>query len=254
MCSHAACRTVRDENGARTAARQSSSESIAESVEAHAIALDSLGTAIERIERRLERADGERRDSRVPKARSSEPPRSVQPPRLDDTGDFSLAREPSDEDDPSISGSSIRGSIGDMSLSTVLAMIEIERRSGRLEGTRRGRLARRLRAGGRLGRRQSRQRERYGCGRIATRGADLEERPLLVPPKSERIVGFAAPLRELAPARSDAANRRSRARRLSAALVGVRAVHVVCVLVLVWWRGHDRGQPDPRTALPDTEE
>ena len=108
-------------------------ESIAESVEAHAIALDGLGTAIERIERRLERADGERRDSRVPKARSSEPPRSVQPPRLDDTGDFSAVRDGSDEDDASISGSSIRGSIGDMSLSTVLAMLEIERRSGRLK-------------------------------------------------------------------------------------------------------------------------
>jgi len=112
-------------------------ESIAESVEAHAIAMDSLGTAIERIERRLERMagreDGERRDSRGPKARSSEPPRSVQPPRLDDTGDFSGARETTDEDDASISGSSIRGSIGDMSLSTVLAMLEIERRSGRLK-------------------------------------------------------------------------------------------------------------------------
>ena len=115
-------------------------ESIAESVEAHANALDSLGIAIERIERRLDKMDrpaareeNERRDSRVPRARHSEPPRSVNPPRLDDTGDFSLGREPSDEDDASISGSSIRGSIGDMSLSTVLAMLEIERRSGRLK-------------------------------------------------------------------------------------------------------------------------
>ena len=113
-------------------------ESIAENVEAHAIALDNLGTTLERIERRLDRLtkseDSERRDSRVPKARHSEPPRSVNPPRLDDTGDFSLGREPSSEDDdPSISGSSIRGSIGDMSLSTVLAMLEIERRSGRLK-------------------------------------------------------------------------------------------------------------------------
>jgi hypothetical protein len=108
-------------------------ENIAESVEAHAVALDSLGAAIERIERRLERAEGERRDSRLPKARSSEPPRSVQPPRLDDTGDFSAVREGSDEDDASISGSSIRGSIGELSLSTVLAMLEIERRSGRLK-------------------------------------------------------------------------------------------------------------------------
>ena len=115
-------------------------ESIAENVEAHALALDNLGSTLERIERRLERMErpasreeNERRDSRFPKARNSEPPRSVNPPRLDDTGDFSLGREPSDDDDPSISGSSIRGSIGDMSLSTVLAMLEIERRSGRLK-------------------------------------------------------------------------------------------------------------------------
>lgn len=115
-------------------------ESIAENVEAHAIAIDNLGSTLERIERRLERMERppareetERRDTRSPKARNSEPPRSVNPPRLDDTGDFSLGREPSDEDDPSISGSSIRGSIGDMSLSTVLAMLEIERRSGRLK-------------------------------------------------------------------------------------------------------------------------
>jgi len=124
-------------------------ESIAESVDAQAIALDNLGSTLERIERRLDRIErpnaldkierpsareeADRRDSRAPKARNSEPPRSVHPPRLDDTGDFSLGREPSDEDEASISGSSIRGSIGDMSLSTVLAMLEIERRSGRLK-------------------------------------------------------------------------------------------------------------------------
>jgi hypothetical protein len=113
-------------------------ESIAEHVDAHAAALDSLGSTLERIERRLERVahrdDSERRESRAPsKARNTEPPRAMQPPRLDDTGDFSLGREASDEEDASISGSSIRGSIGDMSLSTVLAMLEIERRSGRLK-------------------------------------------------------------------------------------------------------------------------
>ena len=113
-------------------------ETIAESVEAHAAALDGLATTLERIERRLERAanreEVERRDSRAPvKARNSEPPRAMQPPRLDDTGDFSLGREASDDEDTSISGSSIRGSMGDMSLSTVLAMLEIERRSGRLK-------------------------------------------------------------------------------------------------------------------------
>lgn len=118
-------------------------ESIAESVDAQAIALDNLGSTLERIERRLDRLErpsapslreeAERRESRAPKARNSEPPRSVHPPRLDDTGDFSLGREPSEDDEASISGSSIRGSIGDMSLSTVLAMLEIERRSGRLK-------------------------------------------------------------------------------------------------------------------------
>src|SRR6185369_3069683 len=115
-------------------------ESIAENVDAQAIALDNLGSTLERIERRLDRIErpspreeSERRESRAPKARNSEPPRSVHPPRLDDTGDFSLGREGPEDDEASISGSSIRGSIGDMSLSTVLAMLEIERRSGRLK-------------------------------------------------------------------------------------------------------------------------
>ena len=119
-------------------------ESIAEGVDAHALALDNLGSTLERIERRLDRIERpsastnvreelERRETRAPKARNSEPPRSVHPPRLDDTGDFSMAREPAEDDEASISGSSIRGSIGDMSLSTVLAMLEIERRSGRLK-------------------------------------------------------------------------------------------------------------------------
>jgi len=115
-------------------------ETIAESVDAHAAALENLGSTLERIERRLDRLERpsvreepERRDSRMPKARNSEPPRSMHPPRLDETGDFSLGRDASEEDEASISGSSIRGSIGDMSLSTVLAMLEIERRSGRLK-------------------------------------------------------------------------------------------------------------------------
>jgi len=115
-------------------------EGIAESVEAQANALETLGSTLERVERRLDRLertgpreDGERRESRAPKARNSEPPRTLHPPRLDDTGDFSLGRDTAEDDEASISGSSIRGSIGDMSLSTVLAMLEIERRSGRLK-------------------------------------------------------------------------------------------------------------------------
>lgn len=115
-------------------------ESIAESVDAQAIALENLGSTLERIERRLDRLErpssreeSERRESRAPKARYSEPPRTIHPPRLDETGDFSLTRDLAEDDEASISGSSIRGSIGDMSLSTVLAMLEIERRSGRLK-------------------------------------------------------------------------------------------------------------------------
>lgn len=115
-------------------------ESIAETVEAQASAIDSLGSVLERIERRLDRSEraslrdeSERRDSRTPKARNSEPPRSAHPPRADEAGDFSFGKEPVEDSEAAISGSSIRGSIGDMSLSTVLAMIEIERRSGRLK-------------------------------------------------------------------------------------------------------------------------
>src|SRR6478609_3908698 len=115
-------------------------ESIAENVDAQAIALDNFGSTLERIERRLDRLErpapreeSERRESRIPKARNSEPPRTIHPPRLDETGDFSLIRDAAEDDEASISGSSIRGSIGDMSLSTVLAMLEIERRSGRLK-------------------------------------------------------------------------------------------------------------------------
>jgi hypothetical protein len=115
-------------------------ESIAESVDAQAITLENLGSTLERIERRLERLErpssreeSDRRESRAPKTRNSEPPRTIHPPRLDETGDFLLGRDAADDDEASISGSSIRGSIGDMSLSTVLAMLEIERRSGRLK-------------------------------------------------------------------------------------------------------------------------
>ena len=118
-------------------------ESMAETLEAQAVTIDGLASSLERIERRLDRQDRqdrpsardetERRDSRAPKARHSEPPRSVHPPRLDEAGDFSFGKEPAEDSEASIAGSSIRGSIGDMSLSTVLAMIEIERRSGRLK-------------------------------------------------------------------------------------------------------------------------
>src|SRR6478752_2675264 len=117
-------------------------ESIAESVDAQGVQLENLASTLERIERRLDRLErpntiardeSERRESRAPKARHSEPPRTLHPPRMDEAADFSLGRELSEDDEPSLSGSSIRGSIGDMSLSTVLAMLEIERRSGRLK-------------------------------------------------------------------------------------------------------------------------
>lgn len=112
-------------------------ESIAETVDAQAAAIDSLASTLERIERRLDRnerpREEERRDSRVPKARSSEPPRNGQGSRADETGEFAPVRFDGEDADTALSGNSIRGSIGDMSLSTVLAMLEIERRSGRLK-------------------------------------------------------------------------------------------------------------------------
>src|SRR6478752_10706819 len=87
-------------------------ESIAESVDAQAVVLENLGSTLDRLERRLDRLErpsardeSERRESRAPKARNSEPPRSVNPPRLDETGDFSLSRETSEDDEASISGS-----------------------------------------------------------------------------------------------------------------------------------------------------
>jgi len=110
-------------------------ESIAETVDAQAAAIDSLASTLERIERRLDRTrEEERRDSRLPKARNSEPPRTgATGGRADETGEFAPVRVDPEDSEAALSGSSIRGSIGDMSLSTVLAMIEIERRSGRLK-------------------------------------------------------------------------------------------------------------------------
>ncbi len=112
-------------------------ESIAETVDAQAAAIDSLTSTLERIERRLDRErprEEERRDSRSPKARNSEPPRNGHSgSRADETGEFAPVRLDLEDADTALSGSSIRGSIGDMSLSTVLAMLEIERRSGRLK-------------------------------------------------------------------------------------------------------------------------
>src|SRR6478609_549416 len=88
-------------------------ESIAENVDAQAIALDNLGSTLERIERRLDRIErpspreeSERRESRAPKARNSEPPRTIHPPRLDETGDFAVIRDAAEDDEASISGSS----------------------------------------------------------------------------------------------------------------------------------------------------
>ena len=112
-------------------------ESIAESVEAHAIALDSLGTAIERIGAPLLGARGRgasrlraflKRAALVAAQRPTTAA-STRHPGISRWQGNSLTRTIRVD----FSGSSIRGSIGDMSLSTVLAMLEIERRSGRLK-------------------------------------------------------------------------------------------------------------------------
>jgi len=127
-------RTRRDHRSDRRTAELV--ESVAEGVEAQARLLDGFGALLERIERRLEKLErsgkdeSERGDSRAPKARNSEPPRA---PRNDDSGEFAAVRVDDEDSSDAFSGSAIRGSIGDMSLSTVLAMLEIERRSGRLK-------------------------------------------------------------------------------------------------------------------------
>ena len=110
-------------------------ESIADAAERQATAIESVALSIERVDERLERLErllartSEQRPTRQP-ARRSAPPEQLeeeQPARgARSTGSWATS------DLDVSSGSSMHGSLTDMSLSTVMAMLELERRTGRL--------------------------------------------------------------------------------------------------------------------------
>ncbi len=116
----------------------------AEVAERQAAALEGLLGSVARLEQgmlRVERAVEERerrRDSFFASAPPSEPPpaRASTPPERDSQtfsrGRTSASQRPPEGDDADGSGSSIHGHLSELSLSTVLAMLEIERRTGRL--------------------------------------------------------------------------------------------------------------------------
>jgi hypothetical protein len=118
--------------------------SFAEVAERQAAALEGLLGGVARLEQglsRVERAveDRERRrDSFFSGTAPSEPPASRQsshPERDSQTvarGRGSPSQRPPEADDADGGGSSIHGHLSELSLSTVLAMLEIERRTGRL--------------------------------------------------------------------------------------------------------------------------
>jgi hypothetical protein len=116
----------------------------AEIAERQAAALEGLLGSVARLEQgisRVERAVEERdrrRDSFFASATPSEPPprASAHPPDRDSQtfarGRGSASQRPPEADEGDGSGSSIHGHLSELSLSTVLAMLEIERRTGRL--------------------------------------------------------------------------------------------------------------------------
>jgi hypothetical protein len=121
--------------------------SFAELAERQAAALEGLlgGVArlehgLSRVERAVSERDRGRHDSFFPSAMSSEPPPSRPPlgaERLDSgtipRGRSSGSQRPAEGDESDAGGaSSIHGHLSELSLSTVLAMLELERRTGRL--------------------------------------------------------------------------------------------------------------------------
>jgi hypothetical protein len=103
-------------------------ESIAETAERQTRAIEALVFSIERIDERLERLErGLLRSSRQPSRRSTPPTEHVEEEQLGRSritgffADLDLSNE-----------SSMHGSLSDMSLGTVMAMLELERRTGRL--------------------------------------------------------------------------------------------------------------------------
>ena len=116
----------------------------AEVAERQATALEGLIGSVTRLEQgllRVERALEERerrRESFFSSAAPSEPPppRPSAPPERDSQtfsrGRGSSSQRPPEGDDVDAGASSIHGHLSELSLSTVLAMLEIERRTGRL--------------------------------------------------------------------------------------------------------------------------
>jgi hypothetical protein len=123
-------------------------ESTSDTLERQTLALEAVSATMERIEQRVERlerwlrADGGQRELFEPRESRTAPARSAadefdelersfasesqSPPRT--TGDPAEAW-----DVPPFSSSSIRGNLAEMSLPTVLAMLELERRTGVLK-------------------------------------------------------------------------------------------------------------------------
>jgi hypothetical protein len=123
-------------------------ENTSESLERQSLALEAVSATLERIEQRVERlerwlrADGMQRDPSDPRESRTAPSRSA----ADEFDELERAfasetqntQRPNGEaaehwDIPPFSASSIRGNLGEMSLPTVLAMLELERRTGVLK-------------------------------------------------------------------------------------------------------------------------
>jgi uncharacterized phage infection (PIP) family protein YhgE len=142
---------LRDKNQ-RRAGQQSveAIDSVADAAERQAAALEGLLSTVSRLEHaisrldsglsRVERALGERsasrRDSHYPSAPSQPPQRIAPASQFPDSHLAPRSTRASDVDDvESTETSSINGFLSEVSLSTVMAMLEIERHSGRLKVT-----------------------------------------------------------------------------------------------------------------------
>jgi hypothetical protein len=109
-------------------------ESLTETAERQTAAIEGLVFSIERVDERLERLErgllrgSEQRLTQKPARRSSPPEQAEEEPARASRTTGSWATSDLDVS----SGSSMHGSLTDMSLSTVMAMLELERRTGRL--------------------------------------------------------------------------------------------------------------------------
>lgn len=124
-------------------------DSAAENLERQTLTLESVGATLERIEQRLERlerwhrTDGVGKDAALDARESRLSPTSLLRDDFDDLEQalggqtMSPSRPPPANgdgwDDSPFSASTIRGNLAEMSLPTVLAMLELERRTGVLK-------------------------------------------------------------------------------------------------------------------------